>query len=350
MKKQIFALGISLLINVFCLYSFSQTQISGMTATASSTDGGSASYAVDGNAISTWESTRYSTGQWLQLNLPFGYRLSSIEIDWGGPYNNCTVQFYSGSTLGYTYSAGNNGSNQSILTIPGPSALVTLIKINADTYGPAPIVINEVKVLGTYSFQGGVVPITFEAIKASSAYFGNLGIGGTTNGSTSLVLQTSAATNGYSSIQSTKIIGSAGGGVLALNPDGGNVLIGKTTQNAGVNYKLDVNGSIRANEIKVNTSGADFVFEPTYKLRSLSEVETFIKVNKHLPEIAPAAEMKADGVSVSELQTKLLQKIEELTLYSIQQEATIQQLNAKLKKMDDLENELAAIKTLLLKK
>lgn len=105
---------------------------------------------------------------------------------------------------------------------------------------------------------------------------------------------------------------------LLLNPDGGNVLIGKTSQNPGVNYKLDVDGSIRANEIKVNTTGADFVFEPTYKLRPLSEVETFIKTNKHLPEIAPAADMEANGLNISEMQTKLLQKVEELTLYSIE--------------------------------
>ena len=95
-------------------------------------------------------------------------------------------------------------------------------------------------------------------------------------------------------------------------------------------YTLDVNGSIRAKEILVETTGADFVFADNYRLRPLSEVEAFITENKHLPEIQSAQEMQENGVSVSELQTKLLQKIEELTLYLIQQEQTIQELRKEV--------------------
>ncbi|MCP4176902.1 MAG: hypothetical protein GY756_03975 [bacterium] len=85
-------------------------------------------------------------------------------------------------------------------------------------------------------------------------------------------------------------------------------------------YHLDVIGTIRAREIIVSTDGADFVFEDDYKLRSLNEVEKFIKKNKHLPEIAPAKDMQANGAELGTLNTKLLQKIEELTLYTIEQE------------------------------
>lgn len=95
-------------------------------------------------------------------------------------------------------------------------------------------------------------------------------------------------------------------------------------------YTLDVNGSIRAKEILVETTGADFVFADDYRLRPLSEVEAFITENKHLPEIQSAQEMQEKGVSVSELQTQLLQKIEELTLYLIQQEQTIQELRKEV--------------------
>jgi hypothetical protein len=98
----------------------------------------------------------------------------------------------------------------------------------------------------------------------------------------------------------------------------GNVLIGKTTQ-TNTNYKLDVAGKVRANEVTVNTTGADFVFEKNYKLLSLPEVENYITQHKHLPEISPATDMQNNGVSVGEMQAKLLQKVEELTLYSIQQ-------------------------------
>ena len=106
-------------------------------------------------------------------------------------------------------------------------------------------------------------------------------------------------------------------------------------------HSLDVKGSIgaktitvdsilRAEEIIVETTGADFVFADDYRLRPLSEVEAFITENKHLPEIQSAQEMQEKGVSVSELQTQLLQKIEELTLYLIQQEQTIQELRKEV--------------------
>ena len=108
----------------------------------------------------------------------------------------------------------------------------------------------------------------------------------------------------------------------------GNVGIG--TQNP--NYKLDVAGTIRANEIIVNTTGADFVFAEDYQLRPLSEVKTFIQENKHLPEIKSAQEMQENGVGINELQTQLLQKIEELTLYILQQEERIKALETELNK------------------
>ncbi len=84
-------------------------------------------------------------------------------------------------------------------------------------------------------------------------------------------------------------------------------------------YKLDVEGTIRAHEIRVNTNvGADFVFDEDYALRPLDEVSDFIQANKHLPEIPPAANMIENGLDMGEFQIKLLQKIEELTLYMIE--------------------------------
>ena len=128
--------------------------------------------------------------------------------------------------------------------------------------------------------------------------------------------------------------GEGPGTKLIFNPDGGNVLIGKTTQTStGVRYKLDVAGPMRADEVVVNTTGADFVFAPTYNLRPLAEVEQYVNEHKHLPEIAPAAEMKANGVNVSEMQTKLLQKVEELTLYVIEQQKQIEAQNEEIEKL-----------------
>lgn len=120
----------------------------------------------------------------------------------------------------------------------------------------------------------------------------------------------------------------------------GNVGIGTTNPS----YRLDVageihadsmvlNGMLQAEEILVKLTGADFVFSDDYQLRPLSEVKDFIERNKHLPEIKSAQEMQTNGVTVNELQTQLLQKIEELTLYLIQQEQTILELRQEVEQL-----------------
>lgn len=108
----------------------------------------------------------------------------------------------------------------------------------------------------------------------------------------------------------------------------GNVLIDKATQ-VNSTYKLDVNGKMRALEIVVNTTGADFVFEKDYELMPLNVLEQKIKADKHLPEIASAAEMQENGVGLGELNIKLLQKTEELTLYIIELNKRIEELEKK---------------------
>ena len=129
-------------------------------------------------------------------------------------------------------------------------------------------------------------------------------------------------------------------------PANGNVLIGKSTQ-TNTAYMLDVNGNIRANKVVVNTTGADFVFGSDYHLPSLQTVEQFIKANHHLPGIAPAQQMQKDGVDVGDNQTKLLQKIEELTLYIIEQEKQIRTLQEENKKITDLQTQIDRLSALI---
>lgn len=100
-------------------------------------------------------------------------------------------------------------------------------------------------------------------------------------------------------------------------------------------YKLDVIGTIRAREIKVDMNGADFVFENGYKLIPLIELEKFVKERKHLPEIAPAKEMKVNGTDLGEMNSKLLQKIEEMTLYIIDQNKKMLVLEQKVRKIEE---------------
>jgi hypothetical protein len=119
----------------------------------------------------------------------------------------------------------------------------------------------------------------------------------------------------------------------------GNVGIGTSNPTGG---KLVVNGTIRAKEIKVENNIAanefivnssqwsDFVFEDNYNLPSLSHVETFIKENKHLPDIPSAKEVEKEGLSMAEMMKKQMQKIEELTLYVIEQNKQLAEQNKKL--------------------
>jgi len=99
------------------------------------------------------------------------------------------------------------------------------------------------------------------------------------------------------------------------------------------NGNASLQGKFEAKEIKVTlTPTADFVFEKDYDLPKLEEVEKHIKEKKHLPEIASAKEMEKEGVNVGEFQIKLLQKIEELTLYTIEQNKRIKELESKINK------------------
>lgn len=145
-------------------------------------------------------------------------------------------------------------------------------------------------------------------------------------------------------------IGYSNNKTITLRHDG-NVGIGTTTPDA----KLTVKGLIHSQEVKVTaTAGADFVFETDYNLPTLKKVEEFIKANKHLPEIPSAKEMQTNGLYVAEMNTKLLQKIEELTLYTINQEKRIETLekeNTTLKTQEERIAQLEEkIKLLLNKK
>jgi hypothetical protein len=144
------------------------------------------------------------------------------------------------------------------------------------------------------------------------------------------------------------------GGIAQMDiTSNGNVLIGKTTQN-NTAYKLDVKGKTRADEIVVNTTGADFVFDKKYTLPKLSDVKTFIDANQHLPEIPSAKEMQTNGMSIGEINTKLLQKVEELTLYLIDKDKQLsdqQKVNqSQQKQIDQLKRQLTQITKTLNKK
>ncbi|MCZ8217573.1 MAG: hypothetical protein O9262_15115 [Cyclobacteriaceae bacterium] len=136
------------------------------------------------------------------------------------------------------------------------------------------------------------------------------------------------------------VVLATGGGNQPLILDAARVGIGTNDPK----NKLSVNGTVWATEVKVSlTDGVDWVFEDDYDLRTLEEVEEFIKQNKHLPEIPSAEEFRKNDLNVAEMDNKLLQKIEELTLYMIDMNKRMGQLeneNKELKaKVRHLENQ-----------
>lgn len=172
---------------------------------------------------------------------------------------------------------------------------------------------------------GGLDPTLFGrlTIQQTGTGFGSHGLvitSGQTNGGVAL---SDSGADAYKMLQSY-------GGALAINPQGNNVGIGTTSPS----YKLEVAGTVRATSfISNSTTYADFVFKPDYKLPTLSEVESAIKANGHLPGIPSEAEAKVRGIDLAAMQVKLLQKVEELTLYLVAHEKTLQAQKQELQEL-----------------
>jgi hypothetical protein len=112
-----------------------------------------------------------------------------------------------------------------------------------------------------------------------------------------------------------------------LHLDGAQVAIGAVVPAASA-YKLTVTGKVICEELKVQLQGAwpDYVFKDTYKLMPLRDLRNFIGINNHLPNIPAASELEKSGIEVGDMQRKMMEKIEELTLYILQLEEKVDKL------------------------
>ena len=157
--------------------------------------------------------------------------------------------------------------------------------------------------------------------------------------SATYILRARTDADGYASYTDAMILAGNGdvkfaGGISAM----GNVAIG--TFATPPTSKLAVAGAITAQEIKVTSTGADYVFDDSYKLMPLPEVAAYVKREKRLPEMMSAKDMQAGGMPVGEVVTKQLAKIEELTLHAI----SLQQENEALKRKQEAQDaQMAAI-------
>ncbi len=124
---------------------------------------------------------------------------------------------------------------------------------------------------------------------------------------------------------------------MIIKAETGNIGIGTTTPSE----KLSVDGTVLAKKVRVSITGwPDYVFNPKYKLRSLSELESYIQVNQHLPEVPSAKEVEANGLDLGDMDATLLKKVEELTLYMIELNKTVKEQGMKIKALEKENQEL----------
>lgn len=215
---------------------------------------------------------------------------------------------------------------------------------------------------------------------------GNVGIGTTTPGSKLQVAGTISAINFANTMGSSSpvIYGSIGGayptfgisinhvvedagsnhyGMALLTTD--SFLTGRTEKmriaangNVGIgtinpDAKLAVNGTIHSKEVIVDLNNwPDYVFQPQYNLRTLTEIKRFIAQNQHLPEMPSAAEVEAKGINLGEMNKLLTKKVEELTLYLLDKDNEVNMLKMNVtsleKNYQDQQEQLKAVKDILI--
>ncbi|NNF02335.1 MAG: hypothetical protein HKN22_06595, partial [Bacteroidia bacterium] len=117
----------------------------------------------------------------------------------------------------------------------------------------------------------------------------------------------------------------------------GDMTLGVSEAGSALGYKLSVNGKIICEELKVQDSGSwpDYVFAKDYDLMTLTEVKSYIKNNSHLPGVPSAECVEQDGISIGEMSKVMMEKIEELTLHTIEQQELIENQQKMIKQLSE---------------
>lgn len=245
-----------------------------------------------------------------------------------------TLSSANGSKLNW-----GTGATQSAVVCGGPVTIQTnnLERVRVNPNGNVGIGTNgpgaKLHVVGTVRLEGITNDNTKTYVIGSDAD-GNLfkreasTLGGSSGSSWSLTGSTvTSTTNKFGSLNSEALSIITAGDERMHITAGGNIGIGTNTPQG----KLAVSGDVYARKVKVTATGwPDYVFASDYHLPTLAEVEAFIKQNKHLPEVPSAKEVTANGIDLGDNQAILLKKIEELTLYAIEQQKQIEQMKKEI--------------------
>jgi hypothetical protein len=386
---KIFLLFMSLTMPMIVL---SQTyiQITGLTATASTISTGfPASNAVDPSLTTYWQASSTSiVPQWLLINLPAPAVLTKIDFTWTVPqYVSGIIELLdANSSVIYTYSYGTGPST---ITIPATVTTATnKVRITiSNAYNISCVGINDAKLYSSPTVFGSIIVtgnVGIGQTNLSSKLQINSGIGEVplivqVNGSEKLriaetgkvgiaisnptdILQVGSNTGWnsytvglpadvrltglssqtpYAYIQARDRSGTNNIGMIIRTQRGTELVDAVTINSNGYvgigasnpTAKLTVAGKILAQEMEIvkYVPSSDFVFAPDYKLKSLNELENFVKQNRHLPEIPSAAEFKEKGYNVGKMDDMLLRKVEELTLYVIELQKQLEELKKENK-------------------
>jgi len=264
-------------------------------------------------------------------NTTYGFQsLYSNNTGTNNTANGYTAGFDNTSGIGNTFIGYNTGrgvttGNYNTIiggSVTGLSSSLSNNIIIADGQGNQRINVNSSGYVGI-----GTASPTAQLHTTGTVLFAGLALN---SSPTNVIVSDASGHIGYAPASS--FAGSGGGGsgtsywtasgANVYNSNTGVVIIGNvpTTLFSDANLKLAVNGDIYSQKLVVTTTGwSDYVFDPGYKLIPLRELEAFVNKNRHLPGIPSASEVEKDGIDVGANQNALLKKVEELTLYTIEQ-------------------------------
>ncbi|WP_051416704.1 hypothetical protein [Asinibacterium sp. OR53] len=241
------------------------------------------------------------------------------------------------SGSGYVITFDRTGQAYASTSIQSNNALFTVSNNNSFLFTGGNVGVGTLAPVSRLSVDGGDLQVESGQGRFKGWYHVGTGLGteiGVSSGSGYVItFDRTSQTYASTSIQSNNALFT----VSSNNSfffSGGNVGIGTTAPTE----MLSVKGNVKAQKMIVTQTGwSDYVFDPSYQLKPLSQVEVFIKENKRLPEVPSAKEVEEKGISVGDNQALLLKKIEELTLYMIEmkkeskkQQEEIEMLKGKL--------------------